>query len=112
MTRSDQFACIASARTSLLKWAEEQGISLHRIEFVVPFVDADFKLSAWFFFETDEQLRRSDAMGWPERLSARFTEVLSALGYPAAWLTKIGFSWDSHENVIRNYEGSYFYRLR
>ena len=112
MTRSDQFAYIDSAKKDLLEWAEEQGISLHRIEFVVPFVDTDFSLSAWFFFETDEQFGQSGATGWPERLSARFAEVLAALGYPAALLTKIGFVWDSHENVIRDYGGSYFYRLR
>ena len=77
MTRSGQFAWIDSAKKDLLRWAEEQGIPLHQIEFVVPFVDTDFSLTAWFFFETDEQLRRSGAMGWPERLSARFTRVLA-----------------------------------
>jgi hypothetical protein len=112
MTRCGQFAWIDSAKKDLLRWAEEQGIPLHQMEFVVPFVDTDFSLSAWFFFETDEQLQRSNASGWPERLSTRFTEVLATFGYPAAWLTKIGFFWDSHENVVRNYEGSYFYRLR
>jgi hypothetical protein len=112
MTRSDQLAYIESARTNLMAWAKGQDIPLHRMEFVVPFVDTNFGLSAWFFFETDAQLRRSGALGWPERLSARLTEVLATLGYPAPWLRKIGFYWDSHENVVRNYGGRYFYRLR
>lgn len=112
MTRSDQFAYIDAAKASLLRWAPEHGIPLHQIEFVVPFVDTNFGLSVWFFFETDEQLRRSNAMGWPDRLSARFTELVERLGYSAAWLPKIRFVLDSHENVVRNYEGSYFYRLR
>ena len=112
MTRADQFACIEFARTNLMRWAEEQGISLYRIGFVVPFVETDLGLSAWFFFETDEQLRRSGAMGWTGRLSARLMDVLEALGDSAPWLTNMGFVWDSHENVIHNYEGSYFYRVR
>jgi hypothetical protein len=112
MTRSDQFAYIEAARANLLRWAPEHGIPLHRIEFVVPSVDTDLGLSAWFFFETDEQLRRSKAMGWPQRLSTRFTEVVVGLGCPATWLPEIRFVLDSHENIIRNYEGSYIYRLR
>jgi hypothetical protein len=41
-----------------------------------------------------------------------FLSILGAGGYPAAWLPDVAFDIDSHENVERNYDGSYFYRLR
>jgi hypothetical protein len=112
MTRDEQFAYIETAKGNVLAWAKKQGIPLVRVEYVFPFVDTNFGLSAWFFYETDDQLQRSEAMGWPDRLVSRLTEVLEGLGYPAGWLSKISGYFDSHENVVRNYEGSYFYRLR
>lgn len=112
MTRAEQFSTIELARASVLRWARGRGIPLHRIEFAVPFVDTDFRLSAWFFFETDEQLRRAGDLGWPDRLAAAFTEALRSLGYAPDWLPEIRFVYDSHEAVCRDYEGSYFYRLR
>ncbi len=112
MTRGEQFAYIETARASLLLWAREQGIPLHGIEFVVPFVHTDFSVSIWCFYETHDQLQRSGAMQWSERLASHFTELLLGLGYAASWLPEARFYFDSHENVVRNYEGSYFYRLR
>ncbi len=112
MTRDEQFAYIETAKGDVLAWAKKKGIPLARIEYVVPFVDTNFSLSAWFFYETDDQLQRSEEMEWPVRLVSELRQVLKRLGYPAAWLSKITGFFDSHENVVRNYEGSYFYRLR
>ena len=112
MTRDEQFAYIETARASILQWARERGIPLHRIEFVAPFVDTNFGLSSWFFYETDEQLRCAGDMGWPDHLDTHFIEALRVLGYAPEWLSNVRFFYDSHENVVNHYEGSYFYRLR
>ena len=112
MTRDEQFAYIEAARTSILQRARERGIPLQRMEFVVPFVDTDFGLSAWFFYETDEQLRRAGDTGWPNQLETHFTEALRVLGYAPDWLSNVEFFYDLHENVFINYKGSYFYRVR
>ena len=112
MTREQQFAYIDLARKSFLPWATGRGIPLRRIEFVVPFVETNFGLSVWFFYETDEQLGRSGVERWPDRLTGSFIGLLRTLGYAPDWLTQVVFTFDSHENVVQNYEGSYFYRLR
>ncbi|HEU5115880.1 MAG TPA: hypothetical protein VFT74_04320 [Isosphaeraceae bacterium] len=106
MTRDEQFALIETARDSLMRWAGAQRIPLHRMEYVVPFVDTNFGLSAWFFYKTDEQLRQAEENGWSDRLSACLVEVLRDLGYAPDWLWRIRFFFDSHENVLRHYEGS------
>ncbi|QEH31953.1 hypothetical protein OJF2_04200 [Aquisphaera giovannonii] len=78
MTGDERFAHLEAARPMLLRWAPERGIPLHRVEYVVPLAEANPGLSAWLFFETDEDPHRAYALGWPERLAARFTETLKA----------------------------------
>jgi hypothetical protein len=112
MTRDEQFSSIEAASERLLRWANGRSIPLHRMEFVVPFVDTNPGLTVWAFFETDEQLRRAGDLGWPVQLAAYFTGALRALGYAPEWLPEVRFMYDSHEAVCRDYEGSYFYRLR
>jgi hypothetical protein len=112
MTRADQFACIDQAQVSVLTWAQEAGIPLHRVEFVVPFISDDFSLSAWFFYETEDQLRGSEQAGWSAVITSTFTRALQSAGYAEEWLREVNYMFDSHEHVVRDYEGSYFYRLR
>ena len=112
LTRDEQFTCVERARADVLRLARREGIPLHRIEFVIPFVPTDLGLGAWFFYETDDQLRRAEAAGWSAVLTAALTRALGSAGYAEEWLGEIGFTFDSHEHVVRDYEGSYFYRLR
>src|SRR5262245_8275256 len=112
MTRDEQFSSIEAASASPLRWARRRSTPLHRIEFVVPFVDTNPGLTAWVFFEADDQLRRAGDLGWPVQLAAHFTGALRVLGYAPGWLSEVRFVYDSHEAVCRDYEGSHFYRLR
>ena len=112
MTRDEQFAIIDKARGIILAWAHAEGIPLNRIEFVVPFVATDFGLSTWFFYESEAHRQQSERMGWSPKLKKAFARILSAEGYSTDWLPAVDFVFDSHENVVTNYHGSYFYRLR
>lgn len=56
MTRKEQFEYIEFARQSVLGWTGARGIPLARVEFVVPFVHADFSLSTWLFYKTDHDV--------------------------------------------------------
>ncbi len=112
MTHTEQFEYIENARHTILSWARSQQIPLHRVEYVVPFVDMDFSLSAWLFFETDDQLRQQRTIRRLATIKNTFKGILQSLGYAPEWIREIGFVFDSHENVERNYEGNYFYRLR
>ena len=112
MTQDEQRTLIQGAKAKLLRWADERGMPLHRIEFVLPLMPSDFSLSAWFFFETDEQLQRAQEVQWTDQLASQFNIVLRELGYAPERLPEISFRFDSHENVVRDYAESYFYRLR
>jgi hypothetical protein len=79
---------------------------------VVPFVETDFTLSVWLFYDTDRNVADFDRDGTTARMQQEFLSILGADGYSAAWLPDVTFSVDSYENVQRNYQGSYFYRLR
>ena len=110
--RKQQFAHIEAAKAQLQAWAEANDIPLVHVDFVVPFVETDFSLSVWLFYDTDRNVADLDRDGTTSRAQQEFLSILGASGYPAAWLPDVAFSVDSHETVERNHEGSYFYRLR
>ena len=108
----EQIGCVEAARPLILSWAEANGIPLHHVEFVIPFVQADLSLDVWFFYRTDGQSEQAESLGWPVRLESAFRDVLRSAGYAEESIPEVRFGYDSHENVERNYEGSYFYRMR
>ena len=112
MTREDQFAFIERGKAAVLTGASRYDVPLHCVEFVVPFVPGDLSLSVWLFNESDEQLGRAEAIGWSSALRDEFVQAIRSIGYAEEWLGAINFTFDSHESVVRDYEGSYFYRLR
>lgn len=112
MTRAEQFAMIGKAKKRTLAWARESGLALVNIEHVVPFVETDFSLSVWLFYDLDLTAKAASANGMTERVSDKYRSVLRELGYPGRWLAEVDFIADSHETVVRDYEGSYFLRLR
>lgn len=110
--RRKQFAHLAAAKEQLHLWAGSHAVPLAHVDFVVPFVETDFGVSVWLFYDTDVSVARLDRDGGSARMQEEFLSFLSADGYPAQWLSDVAFVVDSHENVEQNYEGSYFYRLR
>ena len=92
--------------------AKSAAVPLHRVEFVVSFTPRDFSMSAWLFFETDVQHRGRDAKRWKMWLKLELPKALRSLEYPEKWIAKIDYCFDSHENVVKNYEGSYCGFLR
>ncbi len=92
--------------------AKEASVPLHQVEFIVPFVPTDFDMDALLFLETDAQLRGPDAELWKAWLTRELLRLLQTQGYPQRWLDEVTFEFDSHENVVKNFKGSYFYRTR
>ena len=78
----------------------------------MPFVETDFSLGVWLFFDTDDNLAAVREDGRSSTVERTLLAALADTAYPPEWLTIVEFSSDSHENVERNYEGSYFYRRR
>jgi hypothetical protein len=112
MTREKQFELSAAARDRVLSWAAAEQIPLSHIDFVYPFVATDFGLSVWLFYATDVDRQSSERDGTTARVQREFLATLAGSGYDERWLGEVHFVADSHENAVRNYQGSYFYRLR
>jgi hypothetical protein len=112
MTRQKQFAAIEVARMHVQQWAATRRVPIVHLDVVVPFVETDFSLAAWLFYDTNANLLAYGLDGTTAAAEAEYRAGLSAGGYDPAWLTHVTFFWDSYEDVALHYEGSYFYRLR
>jgi hypothetical protein len=111
MTRDQQFEIISRVDAGLTSWAEANSYSLYRIDHSIGFGD-DYSMDVWFFFDTDAINAAHSERGITDQFSAKYAALLKDHGYDARWLAETSYFFDSHENVERNYEGSYFYRLR
>ena len=109
--RRRQLTDLSAAREELLAWARVHAIPLVHVESVVSF-GADFSVTIWLFYDTDASVADCAGSGTTADVQERFLRILADNGYPAGWLAETSFMVDSHENVERNFEGSYFYRLR
>ncbi len=107
-----QLNFVEDAKKYILKWTAENEIHLFKIDFVIPFVLTDKTLSVWLFFDTDERVTDYAANGTSDKVKNKFLNILFEINYPSDYLKEVSFLIDSDENVQKNFEGSYFYRLR
>lgn len=96
----------------LLDWTKQNEIRLHTVDCVVPFVLTDKGLSVWLFYDTDKIKSDYETNGTNDLVKKQCLHLLTELNYPTDYLKDVTFFIDSDENVKKNYEGSYFYRLR
>ncbi|MFL5327845.1 MAG: hypothetical protein ACJ8C4_02935 [Gemmataceae bacterium] len=110
--RERQFDIIAVASERTLQWARERGARLEHIYPVVPFVETDFSMDAWLFFDSEDRIAQYRVDGSAEEIVAQFTADLAQAGYPAEWSKLVNCHFASKEVVDREYEGSYYLFLR
>ncbi len=103
---------VGRAKQRLLELESDKGISIHEVDIVASFESWDDGMGVWVFFPTDEDLKRHSGDGTTEAIERDFRNLLKELKYPFRRFPRLGFVFDSDENVQKNYEGSYFYRLR
>ena len=96
----------------ILDWTMQNEIRLHWVDYVVPFVLTDKSLTVWLFYDTDKTKSDYEINGTNEIVKNQYLHFLTKLGYTIDYLKEVTFYIDSEENVKKNYEGSYFYRLR
>lgn len=109
--RERQFDHLEKGKTRLVVWSEREKFPLHRVEFVVPFVDTDFSAHVLFFLETDAQVRAESSSRLHDAQEV-FVRALRDAGYPEQHVALLTFEADSDERVQREFAGSYFGRLR
>jgi hypothetical protein len=110
--RSRQFELIERARKRLMKWAQAENIPLRHVEFVVPFIETDFSLSAWFFYSDELSVASLEGDGTSGRVIQRFKLELANAEYPTHWLSVVECRFASKEVVDRDYAGSYYHYVR
>jgi hypothetical protein len=102
---------LKSAEQIFLVWAVSRSISIERIEYVASFESWSKTNGVYVFFPNDSDLERHRAAGTIQQIETTYRQALADSHYPfERW--PIVFYFDSHENVLKNYEGSYFYRLK
>ncbi len=108
-------AALEIAATNVVAKARAGGVALRQIAFVTTSATWDKNLDVLFAYETDAELELRNADETSTALKQQFEEELesSKKVLPFRLMPEnIGYSFDSHENVVRNYQGSYFLRLR
>lgn len=63
------------------------------------------------FYNYDRQIQEDEASGLADAVKKDTLQALEAVGRGAQETLKVEFEFDSHENVVNNYEGDYFLRL-
>ena len=93
-------------------WASSEGIPLHAVECITPFYTWTDTLVVWVFFDTKKEAKAHKKCGSHPQMEKKFTELLIEHHYPFDTYPNINFNHDSHENVLINFGGNYFNRLR
>jgi hypothetical protein len=105
------WASLKSAEKAFRTWAASQKILIERIAYVATFEDWDSCTGVYVFFPKDSDLQCYKTDGMIAQIEAQYRGTLSDAKYPfERW--PVIFTFDSHQNVVENYEGNYFYRLR
>lgn len=104
-----QWDLIKKAKKLFMLWAENNNINIYDIHFVPM---SDFRLEVYIFYEKNDDINKNQLSGQTEQVKVAFLEELSKLDYKKHFSKEVSFIFDSNENVVENYEGSYFFRLR
>ena len=107
-----EWTIINQAKERLIGFGAGAGLRIHSVHYVATFAAWDDGIGVWMFFPTDRDLEEYTTSGVTKTLKAEYLKILHELNYPFDKFPKVVFTFDSDENVQRNYEGSYFYRLR
>jgi len=70
------------------------------------------QLEIYVFFNRDEDLIVCEKSGVANKIKDLFNEELERVNRGNSSGVIIRFEFDSHENVVRNFRGNYFLRLR
>ena len=111
-SRASPWEIIARAREMLLELEASKGIAIHEVHITATFEKWDDGIGVWIFFPTDDELNAYGKKGATEAIETDLRNILKQLKYPFRRFPRVNFVFDSDENVQKNYEGSYFYRLR
>ncbi len=108
------FPAIEQALSDVLDAMKVRGVRVRHTEVVTTSEEWDETLGIWLFFEDNSELAKCRMDGTTVAIETLFNDRLEAAKNPYSFskLPTVVFEFDSHENVLRNYQGNYFLRLR
>lgn len=104
-----QWDFIEKAKMILMNWSKVNNVHLFAVHFVPM---SDFSLEVYVFYKSDFDIIQYQKNGVSDKVKQIFIKALNDLNYMKNFNNNITFTFDSNENVINNYQGSYFLRLR
>jgi len=104
-----QWDIIEKAKLVLINWSSNNNVYIHEVYFVPM---NDFSLEVYIFYRNDNDIILNKGNGISDDVKQIFLKTLSDMDYFRYYKNNISFIFDSHENVVKNYSGSYFFRLR
>jgi hypothetical protein len=104
-----QWDIIEKAKKILMEWSKYNNAHIFTVHFVPMF---DFSLEVYVFYESDNNIAQNQMTGITDKVKQTFLKAITDMGYMKHFGDNITFIFDSNENVVKNYEGNYFLRLR
>lgn len=99
---------LSEVRSSILKKFYEEG--LHEVFILYSPVNNLFVVH--LFYDRADQVEAAEESGLASRIKSSIVEQLERHRREQKGSIKVEFDFDSHENVVNNFEGNYFLRLR
>lgn len=108
-TNEQQWNLIEKAKSVLISWAKDNNVNIFAVHFIPMF---DLSLEVYVFYDNDLEIEKYLNNGISNEVKKVFINELNNLRYFEDFNEKIEFIFDSNENVVKSYQGSYFFRLR
>ena len=101
---------VEHAEEKLKEWARAEKINMVRI-YGEP-NPYRWSLEVVVFYEYESEVQRYEETGKSEEARKAYIEALEENRYSKHFRGSIRFVFDSHENVVKNYHGEYYERLK
>ncbi len=99
---------LSEVRESVLTKFNTEG--LH--EFMILYSRKTDAFGVYVFYEKANQIIEANESGLSNEIERLVLEELERVGRGSKDIIKVNFEFDSHENVVQNYEGDCYSRLR
>ena len=104
-----QWRVLKQIRPRFKSWLKNK--SWRKRFYRISFIPYPTFLEIFVFYKTGADVVDGKTDGFSETIKQEMLSDLGDLEYPQLVETDVRFIFDSHENVVKNYEGNYYFRL-
>jgi len=110
--KNDYWDILKVAEKELISWDSIRTTNIYRIEYVAVFEEWSDGIELYIFYKTEKEKLTVLKEGYFDEIKDYYIKLLKKHNYPFNLYPKVDFIFDSHESVQKDYDGSYFFRLR